>query len=139
MRRKKWEKTQQERAKRGETSAAWKVTEDPQEARRAQTAIREGLHKMKRVSLSEPLWIRLYKKRKTLKLSQAKVGQFFGVSQVKVSHWEAGTEPDANGVVKGKPISRELIPLVERWVELDIVPSKEELASRKNRRSGKKL
>jgi len=138
LRRKKWEKTQEKRALKGETSAAWKVTEDPQEARRAQTTIREGLHKRNKVALSEALWIRLYKKRKELRLSQAVVGKYFGVSQVKISHWEAGTEPDAKGKIKGKPISRELIPLVERWVELDIIPSKEELASRKNRRSGKK-
>lgn len=137
LRREKWEKTQEERAIRGETSAAWKVTEDPQEARRAQTTVREGLHKMSKISLAEALWIRLYKKRKELKLSQAVVGKYFGISQVKISQWEAGTEPDAQGNIKGKPISRELIPLVERWVELDIIPSKEELASRTNYRSGK--
>jgi DNA-binding XRE family transcriptional regulator len=92
---------------------------------------------MSKISLAEALWIRLYKKRKELKLSQAVVGKYFGISQVKISQWEAGTEPDAQGNIKGKPISRELIPLVERWVELDIIPSKEELASRTNYRSGK--
>jgi len=138
LRREKWEKTQKERALKGETPAAWKVTEDPQAARRAQNTIREGLQRENKVSLAEALWIRLYKKRKELKLSQAVVGKYFGVSQVKISHWEAGTEPDAHGKVKGKPISRELIPLVERWLELDIIPSKDELATRKNYRSGKR-
>jgi len=138
LRRRKWEHTQEERAKRGETPAAWKVTEDPGEAKRSHAAIREGRHISPSLSLSEPLWARLIKKRKELGLSQAQVGEIFGVSQRTVSLWEYGTEADASGRVRGKPISRELIPLVERWIEVGVKPSEEELHSRKTRQRGKR-
>jgi len=63
-----------------------------------------------------PLHARLRLAREDRGLTQADVAKLFGVSRVMVSLWEAGTEPDEDGKVHGKPISRDLVPLVECWV-----------------------
>ncbi len=138
LRRKKFEKVQRERAKRGESPVAWKVTEDPQEAARSLTLLREGAQKDAEGNLPDPLWVRLHLARKERKLSQASVGKLFGVSQRAVAQWEAGPARGDDSKARGKSIPGELIPLLERWIEAGESPTAEELAARKTRRTGKK-
>jgi DNA-binding transcriptional regulator YiaG len=136
-RKKRWEDYQAERARRGETSHAWKVTEDLAEAKRSHAAlVAEARGETEATPV--PLRIRLRAARLERKLSLAEVGRLFGVSQPAVSTWETGTEPDMEGEVHGKPIPAELVPLVLRWVETGEAPSPSELAARKNTRGGRK-
>jgi len=69
-------------------------------------------------------------------LSLAAVGALFGVSHAMVSRWERGQEPDADGIVRGKPIPRELVPFMTRWLQTGEAPSAEELAARTTARAG---
>lgn len=55
------------------------------------------------------------------------MGELFGVSQKTIATWEQGPEPDEDGTVHGKPISKDLRPLVARWVETGSEPTKAEL------------
>lgn len=112
-----WEAYQADRARRGETPFAWTVTESTEEAARARLALTgaDDLHRRLRIA------------RKDRGLSQASVGELFGVSQQMIATWEQGPEPDEDGTVHGKPISKDLRPLVERWIETGEPPSKEEL------------
>jgi hypothetical protein len=57
---------------------------------------------------------------------------------VAVAKWETGATPDESGRVRGKAISSELRPLVQRWIETGEPPSAEELAGLRSRRSGGK-
>jgi len=123
-REKKWEKRQRERAERGETPYAWKVSQS-EEAEEPKVGLK-----------NTPLFWRLHAVRIEREKSQAEVGKIFGVSQRAVSSWEKGTEPDEEGRVPGKPIPRELEPLILRWIETGEEPEEEELASRKTRRTG---
>lgn len=77
------------------------------------------------------LFRRLHAARRQRGLTQATVGGLFGVSQKTVALWEAGTEPDDDGKVRGKPIAEGLVPLVLRWVETGEAPTAAELASRR--------
>jgi len=83
-----------------------------------------------------PLYVRLRMVRKERGLRQEDVASLFEVSKMTVSKWEEGTDPDEEGTVRGKPISRELAPLVVRWVETGEPPRPEELAARRTRRQG---
>lgn len=101
-RKKRWEAYQKERAERGETPAAWKVTEDPKEANRAQYF----------ESDDTPLRHRLRAARLDRGLSQADLGAELGVSQVTVSKWERG--PGRTGC----PIPRRWRPRIVAWIEI---------------------
>jgi hypothetical protein len=61
-----------------------------------------------------PLRARLRATRRAWGLSLAAVGALFGVSDVMVSSWEAGPEPDHTLTVHGRPIPSELVPLLQR-------------------------
>ena len=125
-----------ERHARGEVPYIVKVTKDRDVAAKAHEDL-AGERRGGDVGLgSEPLRIRLYAARKDRKLSQADVGELFGVSQRTVGLWEAGPDLDEKGRPKGKPIPAELVPLLLRWVETEEAPTAEELASRKTRRAG---
>ena len=123
-RKRKWEARQEERALRGETPHAWKITENPVEALRSRFTIpgKElvGLE-------SAPLHLRLRTARFERGLSLAAVGKLFGVSGVMVYKWEQGAEPEQDGRVAGKPIAPRLIPLMLRWVNSGEGPTVGEL------------
>lgn len=87
---------------------------------------------------SEPVRVRLKNHRTAQKLSQAKVGQLFGVSQKTIDYWEKGPLADEQGIVRGKPIPQEMLPFVLRWIETNVPPTEAELANRKTRRTGVK-
>jgi len=74
----------------------------------------------------EELRVRLHAERRKRNLSQAQVAVLFGVSKMALSNWET----------EKKPIPAELEALVLRWVETGQAPTAEELASRRNRRTG---
>jgi hypothetical protein len=132
-RKRKWEARMEDRAHRLGTPA-WKVTEDPQEAARARPGLTvagsgPGL-------AAAPLYNRLRAARLERGLSLDQVGAFFGVSKMAVSKWEAGSEPDEEGRIRGMPIAADLQPLVLRWVETGEPPKPEELGARRIRRAG---
>jgi DNA-binding transcriptional regulator YiaG len=77
---------------------------------------------------NEPPWIRLYTTRNERKLTQAAVGDLFGVSQQIVAGWEKGPE-------KGKAIPEDVVPLLLRWIENGPAPTEEEMAVLKARRA----
>ena len=82
---------------------------------------------MHRVGLEgEELRVRLHAERRKRNLSQAQVAVLFGVSKMALSNWET----------EKKPIPAELEGLLLRWVETGQAPTAEELASRRNRRTG---
>lgn len=81
---------------------------------------------------------RLRSARAVKRLSQAKVGGIFGVSQKTIDNWEKGPLPDDAGRVRGKPIPHEVLPLLLRWLETGQEPTGEELARRTTRRSGRR-
>lgn len=109
----------EDRARRGEGLAAWTVTESTEEAARARLSLAgsDDLHRRLRIA------------RKERNLSQVAVGGLFGVSQKTIALWEQGPEPDSEGAVHGKPVSKDLRPLVERWVSTGAAPTKDELES----------
>lgn len=74
----------------------------------------------------EELRVRLHAERRKRNLSQAQVAVLFGVSKMALSNWET----------EKKPIPAELEGLLLRWVETGQAPTAEELASRRNRRTG---
>jgi len=125
-----YEKHHAERRARGEVDYPIKITTSRAEAEQSQN-LDGGTWKE-----SEPLRIRLYMTRKERGLTQKEAGRIFGVSAMVVAYWEKGAERDEIGKRRGKDVSRELVPLVERWIKTGEVPSPEELAGRKNRRSG---
>jgi DNA-binding XRE family transcriptional regulator len=63
------------------------------------------------------LWARLRTARKARKLKQADIGAVFGVSQAMVAKWERGTDPIRPG----------LVPLLEKWIEDETNPTREQL------------
>lgn len=77
---------------------------------------------------NEPPWIRLYSTRNERKLTQAAVGDLFGVSQQVVAGWEKGPE-------EGKAIPEDVVPLLLRWIENGPAPTGEEMAALRARRS----
>jgi len=133
-RKQKWEEQQKERAERGETPFAWKITEDPREAERGRAALRGDVPAGE--TDPRPLRHLLRSARLERGLSLREAGDLFGVSKGAVSQWETGPEPDPDGRVRGKPIPSELVSLVRRWVESGEAPKAEDLAARKTRRSG---
>jgi hypothetical protein len=122
-----------ERLARGETSYQVKVTEDRGLAEKAESS--RGLPGEAIGLGSEPLWIRLYATRQERKLSQATVGELFGVSQPIVAGWEKGLDPGEDGKVRGKTIPADVVPLLLRWIENGPPPTKEELDALEVRRS----
>lgn len=106
---------QEERFKRGETDAIYKMV--PADAPEAPG--------------ERPLRERLRKAMADRGLSGAKVAEVFGVSRMAVSKWLA-TEPG-----KGSPIAEALVPLVERWIATGEIPTKDELAAIRKPGGGK--
>lgn len=106
---------QEERFKRGETDAIYKMV--PADAPEAPG--------------ERPLRERLRKTMADRGLSGAKVAEVFGVSRMAVSKWLAA-EPG-----KGSPIAEALVPLVERWIATGEIPTKDELAAIRKPGGGK--
>lgn len=117
-----------DRREKFERATGYTLTEDLEEARRA------ALGELGAAGL--PLRERLRMTRLERGLSQAAVGHLFGVSHRAVGGWEIGPEPDEHGKVRGKPIPRELVPLMERWIVGGPPPTVEELRGRKTSRTG---
>ena len=126
----KWETRQAERAARGETPYAWRVTEEPVESEQARAALRaEARGERVDGQGTRPLRHRLRGTRMDRGLSLVQVGKLFGVSHSAVSQWETGPDPDEDGKIRGRPIPRRLVPLVERWVATGEVPIETEMAA----------
>lgn len=127
----------EDRRKRGETPWDVKVTQDRKtyelgdSVRRGET-VENGTLTADGQCL--PIRNRLLARRRELGLSQAATGALFGVSQQTVALWEAGTEAQVEGGSRGKPIPGELAPMILRWIESGVVPTAEELATRKTAR-----
>lgn len=135
------------RVRQWEETEGFRVSRTSDEAERGRRAIAEGI--IPRLNLQKALPApeksrpanvglegldlprRLHAARKQRGLTQAAVGTLFGVSQAAVAFWEAGTEPDEDGKVRGKPIAEDLVPLVVRWVETGEAPTADELAARR--------
>lgn len=100
-------------------------------------AVEERAAVLKRLRAITPLHERLVGARQHRNLTQKDVGLIFGVSAQTVKLWESYTKDDLGKIVKGRPISRELVPLVERWLEEKTAPTSEELSALKNRRPGR--
>lgn len=90
-----------------------------------------------RLETVTPLHERLADTRAARNLTQKELGLIFGVSDRTVKKWEAYTHGELGKVIKGRPIPRELVPLVERWIKDKHAPTAEELASLKSRRPGR--
>jgi DNA-binding transcriptional regulator YiaG len=114
------------RLAKGETPYQVKVTEDRRVHESSETS--KGLSEETVGLGNEPLWIRLYATRRERKISQATVGEVFGVSQPIVAGWEKGPE-------EGKPIPADVAALLSRWIENGPPPSEEELEALRTRRS----
>jgi DNA-binding transcriptional regulator YiaG len=71
-----------------------------------------------------PLRERLQEVMKRRKVSGAALAPLFGVSKMTVSNWISGK----------KPIPRDAVPLLVRWIESGTAPTAEELAARRSRR-----
>ncbi len=128
------EKYHAERYADGKTPYPIRVTRDREEARKGHLQA-AGEHFGKEDD-SQPVRARLKELRVTRSLSQAKVGEIFGVSQKTIDYWEKGPLADTSGRVRGKPIPREMLPFVVRWVETGQGPTPDELAARTTRRAG---
>jgi DNA-binding XRE family transcriptional regulator len=131
LRKRKWEARMGERAARGETPFAWRVTENPEEAECAHQTLSArawsaGEPECGQVEL--PLHVRLRATRIDRRLSQGDVGRLLGVSQKTISQWERGAKPDDEGIVRGDSIPPRMLHLVRRWVETGESPTAEALA-----------
>jgi DNA-binding XRE family transcriptional regulator len=122
-----------ERLAKGETPYQVKVTEDRRLAEAGESS--RGLPGEAVGLDSEALWIRLYSTRRERKISQATVGELFGVSQQIVAGWEKGLEPGEDGKVRGKAIPADVVPLLLRWIENGPPPTEEELDALSVRRA----
>ena len=138
IRMRKWEAHMRERAARGEAPCAWKATVDSAQAARAQeeTVAATVPSGTPLASDGGLLRRRLRATRLERKLALAHVAGLFGVTRQALSTWELGPKADNRGRIRGKPIPRELVPLVWRWVETGVLPSQEELAARRTARTG---
>jgi DNA-binding XRE family transcriptional regulator len=128
------EKYHAERYAHGKTPYAIRVTQNPEEARKGHLQV-AGEH-FDGEDDSQPIRARLKLQRAEQGLSQAKVGEIFGVSQKTIDYWEKGPLADASGRVRGKPIPREMLPFILRWLETGQTPTPDELAARTTRRAG---
>ncbi len=127
----------EDRKRRWETLTGWRVTEDPDEAERAHESGRGVSGSTWGPGPDDtPLHDRLRAARLKRGLSQTEVGGIFGVSQRSVSHWEARLEPQGDERSRGKPIPRDLAPLILLWIESGVAPTDQELAARKTSRPG---
>lgn len=128
------EKYHAERYEHGKTPYPIKVTQSREEAHKGhlQTA---GEH-YESVDDSQSIRARLKARRAEKGLSQAKVADIFGVSQKTIDYWEKGPLADESGRVRGKPIPREVLPFVLRWIDNGQAPTGDELAARTTRRAG---
>lgn len=97
----------------------------------------EATAAVKRLEAITPLHKRLSEVRQARGLTQKEFGIIFGVSAQTVKLWETYTKGELGKIVKGRPIPRELVPLVERWIREKTVPTLEELSALKSRRSGR--
>lgn len=122
-----WEAKNAELALLKRTAYAWKATTDAQEAAEAAVAYRDGAPSVNGL----PLCDRLRGARRERSLSQKDVALLFGVSREMVAQWEAGTEKDERGRVKGRPIRKGLVPSILRWIESGEAPGPETLARRR--------
>lgn len=128
------EKYHAERYADGKTPYPIQVTHDQEKAKKSYLQV-AGEH-YESVEDTVPLRVRLKEHRTANKLSQARVGELFGVSQKTIGYWEKGPLPDKTGKVRGKPIPREMIPYVIRWIDTGQAPTPQELAARTTRRAG---
>ena len=111
-----------DRREKFEKATGYTVTENVEEAHRATQTAAHGPDGL-------PLRTRLRMARLDRKLSQAAVGQLFGVSQKTIALWETGPDPQADGKVRGTSIPAQRVPLLERWLMGGPPPSAEELAA----------
>lgn len=84
-----------------------------------------------------PLHVRLADNRYARRLTQKEVGEIFGVSERTVKFWEAYERDEFGKTTKGRPIPKQIIPLLERWLREEIPPTKEELETLTKRRTGR--
>ncbi len=96
---------QEERFKRGETDAIYKMIAPDAPVTPQERPLRE----------------RLRKAMADRKLTGPKVAELFGVTKMSVSRWLS--------LENGKPIAEALVPLVERWIDIGEPPSTYELAA----------
>lgn len=122
--------------KRYETKHGVLVSQSPAAARAVREGILTGDTTLAPAGGAEggqeqwPLYIRLQIAMEEQQLTQQAVAEFFGVSQSAVSRWLKGAE--------GRPIPQELRPMVEHWIATGEPPSREQLAARMNRRTGRR-
>jgi DNA-binding transcriptional regulator YiaG len=138
---------QAERAKKLKLPYTVKITKDREVHRKNDLdrpssgqvgeVVEERAAALKRLRAITPLHERLVGAREHRNLTQKAVGLIFGVSTRTIQNWEAYTKDDLGKIVKGRPIPRELVHLVERWLEEKTAPTREELSALKNRRPGR--
>jgi hypothetical protein len=85
-----------------------------------------------------PLHRRLAGARNGRRLTQKQVGEIFGVSAQTIKLWETYERDELGKGTKGRPIPKQIIPLLERWLRERIAPTKEELEVLEKRRPGKR-
>lgn len=87
-------------------------------------------------AVDRPLNDRLYETMKRRGLKQKELAALFDVSSASISYWLRGPEPDEQGRVRGRPVPEEVVPLVVRWIEQNVPPTREELDALRSRRPG---
>jgi hypothetical protein len=92
--------------------------------------------RVSRAELLTPLHEKLQTARNARGLTQKQLGALFGVSDRTVKFWENFKRDDLGEITKGRPIPKQIIPFLERWLKDGTPPTKEEMNSFISRRKG---
>jgi DNA-binding XRE family transcriptional regulator len=98
----------------------------------------EATAKVRTLDEVTPLHRRLAGARNGRDLTQKEVGELFGVSAQTIKLWETFERDELGKTTKGRPIPKQIAPLLERWLRERIAPTKEELDSLTKRREGRR-